>query len=196
MRHTYPLQWPIDWPKTESWNRKPGGFSVSYDEAVKHLADELERLGAESGYISTDQELRLNGTPRRDRPVFSPAAAVYFVRNGQALCIPCDRFTSPRDNIRAIGLTLEAIRRMERYGTSQMVEAALSGFAALPANASPSNSGPRAWHEVLQVSPSASPEIIRAAYRKLAGMYHPDNPTTGDHDMFLEVQKAYKEATL
>lgn len=32
----------------------------------------------------------------------------------------------------------------------------------------------RAWHEVLNVSPSASPEEIRAAYRSLMSQYHPD----------------------
>jgi DnaJ-domain-containing protein 1 len=97
------------------------------------------------------------------------------------------------DNIRAIGLTIESIRRMERYGTSQMVEATLSGFAALPAEASP-NAGPRAWYEVLQVSPDAEPSVIRAAYRNLAAKYHPDNPDHGDQDRFLEVQRAFQES--
>jgi DnaJ-domain-containing protein 1 len=82
---------------------------------------------------------------------------------------------------------------MERYGTSQTVEATLSGFAALPAEASP-NAGPRAWHEVLQVLPDADPSIIRAAYRNLAAKYHPDNSDTGDEAKFHEVQRALREA--
>jgi hypothetical protein len=191
MIYHYPVQWPIGWPRNEEYEFAQ--FKVDYNAAVRHLSYELERLGAESAYISTDRPLRIDGTPRADRQPETPAVAVYFVRNGKQLCIPCDKYRAVRDNIRAIGLTLESIRRMERYGTSQTVEATLSGFAALPAQAS-TNSGPRAWHEVLQVSPEADPSVIRAAYRNLAAKYHPDNPTSGDQDKFLEVQRAVREA--
>jgi DnaJ domain len=191
MIYHYPVQWPVGWPRNDSYELAQ--FKVDYDTAVRELFYELERLDAESAYISTDQELRVNGTPRRDRVPDSPAVAVYFVRNGKQLCIPCDKFRTVRDNIRAVGLTLESIRRMERYGTSQTVEATLSGFAALPAEASP-NVGPRPWHEVLQVSPDADPSVVRGAYRNLAAKYHPDNPTSGDQSKFLEVQRAFQEA--
>jgi hypothetical protein len=191
MIYHYPVQWPIGWPRNDS--HELARFKVNYDIALRGLAYELEQLGADSAYISTDQELRVNGVPRRDRVPDSPAVAVYFVRNGKQLCIPCDKFQTVRDNIRAIGLTLESIRRMERYGTSQTVEATLSGFAALPAEASP-NAGPRAWHEVLQVSSDADPSVIRAAYRNLAAKYHPDNASTGNQEKFLEVSRAFKES--
>jgi hypothetical protein len=119
MIYHYPVQWPIGWPRNDYY--QPAGFKLQYDRALRELAYELERLGAESAYISTDQQLRVDGTPRRDRQPDSPAVAVYFVRNGKQLCIPCDKFQTVRDNIRAVGLTLESIRRMERYGTSQTV---------------------------------------------------------------------------
>lgn len=191
MRYTYPLQWPVGWPRNSL--KIAAQFKVDYDQAVGDLGNELERLDAESGYISTDQELRVNGTPRRDRQPVSSDVAVYFVRNGKQLCIPCDKFWTVRDNIRAIGLTLEAIRRMERYGTSQMVEATLAGFAALPAHATEMGSGPKAWHEVLQVAPNADKEVIRASYRSMAAKYHPDNASTGNPGKFAEVQRAYDE---
>lgn len=189
IQHTYPLQWPAGWPQTKG--RREGGFKVSYEEAASQLADELERLGAASGYISTDQEVRISGTPVRDRQPRSPGVALYFVRHDKTLCIPCDKFSSVRDNIRAIGLTLEAIRRMERYGTNQMIEAALAGFAALPANASEST-GPRAWHEVLGVTSDAAPAVVRAAYRALAQEAHPDKG--GTQEQWLELQNAFKQS--
>lgn len=191
MIYHYPVQWPIGWPRNDV--HELAQFKVDYNTAVRHLSYELERLGAESAYLSTDRPLRIDGTPRADRSPDSPAVAVYFVRNGKQLCIPCDKFQTARDNIRAVGLTLESIRRMERYGTSQTVEATLSGFAALPAEASP-NAGPRPWHEVLQVSPDADPSVIRAAYRNLAAKYHPDNTSTGDEAKFHAVQRALREA--
>ncbi len=189
MIHHYPLQWPIGWPHDKS--SKAGGFQVSYEQAEKDLASELSRLGVEQAYISTDQQLRVDGRPRRDSQPATYGVAVYFERKGQQLCIPCDRFNSVRDNLRAIGLTLEAVRRMERYGTSQMVEAALSGFTALPANAS-SSVGPRRWHDVLGVSPDASREVIRAAYRALAKSRHPDAGGS-EHD-WKELNQAYNES--
>lgn len=187
MIHHYPVQWPIGWDKTRY--RESAQFKVSYEQAEKELTGALERLDADSAYISTDQELRMDGRPRRDRPVSSPAVAVYFVRKGVQLCIPCDKFNTTRDNLRAIGLTLENIRQMERYGTSRTLEATLSGFAALPAEASP-NAGPRAWYDVLQVNPDADESVIKAAYRNLAAKYHPD-ASTRDDTKFLEVQEAY-----
>jgi hypothetical protein len=191
MIYHYPVQWPIGWPR----NGYPefARFKVDYNTAVRELQYELEMLGAEAAYLSTDRPVRLDGQPRADRNPDSPAIALYFVRNGKQLCIPCDKFTSVRDNIRAVGLTLEAIRRMERYGTSQTVEATLAGFAALPENASP-NAGPRPWNEVLQVTPDADPSVVKAAYRNLSAKYHPDNRDTGDDSKFLEVQRAFKEA--
>lgn len=190
MTHTYPLQWPIGWPKTQPGYHKQGSFKVTYDEAVRQLADELERFSADSAYISTDQELRINGMPRRDSRPVTNGAALYFVRNGKQLCIPCDVFFTVRENIRAIGLTIESIRRMERYGTSQMVEAALSGFAALPATASESNV--KAWHEVLGVSPDAPAAVITAAYRALSKTAHPDGG--GSEAKWQQLRTAYEQS--
>lgn len=191
MIHHYPLQWPVGWPHFKGL-RKPGGFQVDYNQAIRDLGIQLEALGATAAYISTDQQLRVDGQPRRNMSVESTGVAVYFVRSGKSLCVPCDRFDSIRGNVRAIGLTLEAVRRMERYGTSQMVEAALAGFTALPAQAS-ANVGPRAWHEVLGVDPNAPAYIVRAAYRATAAKVHPDAPG-GSDEAFIELNRAYKES--
>lgn len=194
MRHTYPLQWPVGWPRTPAYDRLNGSFKVLYDQTIRELGEELERLGVSDAYLSTDQPLRVNGTPRRDTQPGSQYVALYFTRHGKDLCIPCDKFYTVRDNVRAIMLTLQAIRRMERYGTSQMVEAALTGFTALPASIEMGPGQSRAWHEVLQVSSDADPGVIKAAYRNLSARYHPDNAETGNETEFLAVQKAYKES--
>jgi len=51
--------------------------------------------------------------------------------------IACDQFREVRLNLCAIGLTLKAIRQIERCGTSSLLERAFKGFAAL--NAAPEN---------------------------------------------------------
>ena len=48
-------------------------------------------------------------------------------------------------------------------------------------------------YEVLGVSPAATPDLIKAAYRKRAAQYHPDKNQSPDAPMrFREVQEAYE----
>ncbi len=48
--------------------------------------------------------------------------------------LACDLFNEVRLNMHAIGLTVEAMRQIERCGASSMLERAFRGFmAALPA---------------------------------------------------------------
>jgi curved DNA-binding protein CbpA len=48
------------------------------------------------------------------------------------------------------------------------------------------------YYEVLQISPNARPETIHRVYRLLAQMYHPDNPDTGDSEVFKSILEAYR----
>ena len=49
------------------------------------------------------------------------------------------------------------------------------------------------YYEILQVHPSAEPEIIKAAYRKLARKYHPDvNRDPATEEQMKKVNKAYE----
>lgn len=47
-------------------------------------------------------------------------------------------------------------------------------------------------YEILQVHPSAHPEVIRAAYRRLAQIYHPDrNPSPDAAERMAAISHAY-----
>lgn len=46
-------------------------------------------------------------------------------------------------------------------------------------------------YEVLQISPQANSDTIHRVYRYLAGRLHPDNPESGDAEMFRKVKTAY-----
>lgn len=49
------------------------------------------------------------------------------------------------------------------------------------------------YYEVLQLSPSAEPEVIEAAYRRLAFKYHPDrNREPGSVDRMKLLNRAYE----
>jgi DnaJ-class molecular chaperone len=48
------------------------------------------------------------------------------------------------------------------------------------------------YYRVLRVDPAAEPEVINAAYRKLAAMYHPDVDTSPDAAArMVEINQAY-----
>ena len=47
------------------------------------------------------------------------------------------------------------------------------------------------YYEFLQISPHADAETIHRVYRYLAGRLHPDNPESGDAEMFRMLKAAY-----
>jgi curved DNA-binding protein len=58
-------------------------------------------------------------------------------------------------------------------------------------NGSDRSGGIADLYELLQISPFAGSETIHRIYRFLAARYHPDNPSTGNADMFHKVKTAY-----
>ena len=47
------------------------------------------------------------------------------------------------------------------------------------------------WYSILEVSETASPEMIKAAYRLLITRYHPDNQQTGNLEHSQQITQAY-----
>lgn len=48
-------------------------------------------------------------------------------------------------------------------------------------------------YKVLGITAFTSEDEAKKRYRELSKLYHPDNPTTGDAEKFMEVDKAWKE---
>jgi len=185
---TTPLQWPHRWPRTEHRKRAP--FFLTGAKALDQLQHEVRLLAGKDLIVSTNLPVtKYTQAPRFDtkRPD-DPGVAVYFTLDGDEVCLPCDRWLHVEDNVRAIGLTVAALRGIDRWGAKEMVAAAFTGFAALPAGSG--DSAP--WHEVLEVVPGASRTEIDTAYRRLVRQHHPD--AGGDHEQFIRVKDAYEVA--
>lgn len=162
----YPLAWPQGWPKTKRPARSR--FRTTFDGARRELQNEIARLGGRYVVLSTNVPLRRDGHPySNQRPDNNDhGVAVYFERGGKQMVFACDRWDSIADNCRAIQKTIEAVRGIERWGASEMMERAFSAFEALPPPKSP-------W-DILGVPRGSSRDVIEAAYRAKARTAHPD----------------------
>jgi hypothetical protein len=202
----YPLTWPHDCPRTPDDQRKNLGSGASYDSAgrrktigfndvIERLLRELGLLKASHFVISTNQPVRNDGMPfAQERRIDDPGAAVYFLRAGRQLCVPCDRYLTIADNLRAIALSIEAMRSLERHGGMAMMDRAFSGFAQLAAANVPAKPR-RPWREVFGLAESlpVTPEIVEAMFKALSRSRHPDM-AGGNDDDFRELVTAREDA--
>ncbi|TKT80028.1 J domain-containing protein [Aquamicrobium sp. LC103] len=190
MAEAYPLHWPAGWPRTEQ--PQQSRFDVSFTAARDGLMEQIRLLNGRYPVLSTNIELRRDGLPySNQRSPEDTGVAVYFERKGKQMVFACDRWKTVKDNMRAIQKTIEAMRGIERWGASDMLERAFSAFEALPA---PGATARRSWREVLGFPPSARPdrEGIEVAYRSEAKRAHPD--AGGSTEAFTELQQARDEA--
>jgi DnaJ-domain-containing protein 1 len=99
------------------------------------------------------------------------------------MCFACDKYLHVWENMVAIRKTIQAIRGIERWGASDMMERAFRGFVALPAT--------EAWHDVLQVRTDSSEHEVLANYRRLRSEHHPDRG--GDAQRFNSISRAWEQ---
>jgi hypothetical protein len=189
--NSFPLRWPAGTPRTEARMRRTSKFDLTFGAARDRLLKELHMLGARYVVLSSNVPLRRDGLPYAADGVGPEdvGVAVYFDLpdehdNNQQHVIACDRWDMVRDNIRAIGLTVEAIRGMERWGSSEIMRRTLTAFRMLPAPA-PIND----WRRVLGDLHTAAE--VRARYRDLALTAHPDR---GGDDAKMSELNAAREA--
>jgi len=182
MSEAYPLHWPHGWPRTDPMRREGSRFKATVASAMRFLERETRLLGAKDLVISS------NVTLGNERPK-DPGIVAYFHYQGINAAIPCDRWKFPEENLHAIAKTIESMRGIERWGAKNMIKAAFTGFAALPA---PGNTTGRGWREVLEVAPTATLEQVKANYRKLSSVRHPDKG--GSESAMSELNWAWAQA--
>jgi hypothetical protein len=194
----YPLQWPVGWKKTSAYMRGSSKFgSKSFAIARDLLMEELRRFRAKDIILSTNIPLRKDGLPYSGyRQPEDVGVAVYFKLSGlykdgrlqpdKSMVFACDKWRKIEENIYAIYKTIEALRGVQRWGSSDLMERSFTGFAALPP--APMK---RDWWVVLGVPRSASVSQITREYRALMMQHHPDRG--GDPAKAAEINSAYSE---
>lgn len=194
----YPLCWPHGQARTPDFKVSKSNFS---NRGVGGLAngDEMLRqirlMGGQDIVISSNIPVRNDGQPYADasrRIIRDAGVAVYFIRKRQPVCFACDRWQTPAENIRAISLTIEALRGIERWGSAEMVDRAFTGYLALEGPmVTPAK---KTWRQVLGYESGHCPPLegVKQKYLQLSIVNHPD--CGGDHDLMAQINQAWQEA--
>jgi hypothetical protein len=176
---------PPVWPGKRTTYPKRAPFKTQYARTMKLLERELRYLSArkvELALAIRDGDLRQDGMLRADA---RPGAAVilsFLDRDGQRQAYPCDTFAWWQDNLYAIAVVLEDLRRAERYG----VQSALlrAGFKALPGAGATTTtlSAGQAAHAIARLADDqdneaavlANKDVAQMLMRRAKARTHPD----------------------
>lgn len=188
-------------------DRRRGQFKQTYDQVFRQLSYELHKINVDVAIIGTDHprnQVRIDGKPRGEIEPATPRVSVSFDRGGRTITMQCDAFTQWMQNLKAIAMTLEALRACDRYGATSRGEQ-YRGFEALP----PGGGGNPFTRETaarwmagqmkIACNVGIGEAIIlgnsveaKACYRKLAAKFHPDQ-NGGQSAQFIQLGHA-KEA--
>lgn len=192
------LDWkvvPIDrWPGEMTRHRKRATFRAAWEHSRTSGMSTLDLLEREVGQLKgknvlmqmavTDSDIRLDGKIRANaRPAAHPGVILTFDSKHGPLQYAVDLFDDWQDNVRAIALSLEALRKVDRYGCTKTGEQ-YSGWKKLPGAGGTTVT--MSVEEAAQVlvdiegldgdeeDVAAHAEVFRVTYRNAAKRTHPD----------------------
>lgn len=178
-------------PPTEAQRSSP--FTAPFGDTVSLLHQELRNLDAEHVVIELgieDRHLRLDGMPRSDARLYHDGVRLSFDSKWGPLRYETAEFTSNnwrrdqhgwQQNLRAVALAMEALRKVDRYGVSKRGEQY------------------RGWRQLTTSTDAADSIVTRAQAEALLAHYggltaalkatHPD-AQGGDATEFRKVMRA------
>lgn len=170
------------WPGTLTTRRQSSPFSASLASTLEVLDREIRALGGTDVRLQiaiAPEAFRLDGYPRSTAKPEHPGVILTLQSKHGALSYPCDTYTTWQDNLRAIALALEALRKVDRYGVTKRGEQ-YRGFLALEATpARPFHDAATAiaWlidltdaRDTVETGPDWMQRLVRRAQR----ITHPD----------------------
>lgn len=205
------------WPEKDTEERKKAPFKASWADTLQLLSFELDKLSARRPTLQTmhsPEDFRIDGKLRSDtRAPAHPGVVLTFEKfDGWSddlqqsqyteLRLPCDTFSYWKDNVRAVALALEALRKIDRYGVRTGSQYA--GFKALPAGdvemtpelaadfiarAAGMGNVPAIASSIIQNTAGFGNMVYKAATKVL----HPDKG--GDPEEFKKLEKAWRIVT-
>lgn len=179
-----PLAWPPAQKRTQ--HRSVSRFKTKLSAALESLRRELRLLRGTDIIITTNLPVGSRGSFLIDEGrLKDPGVAAYFKLRGKPICMACDLWWTLAENVVALARTVEALRGIDRWGSTQMMDRAFTGFAALPPT-------PTGWRATLGVDGPTDLESVRAIYKRMALDAHPDRG--GTHDAMVRLNAALQAA--
>ncbi len=178
---------PIErWPQepTPAYKRKGGTFKVTHDKLLADLSRELSHLGVSRAYIQADVEekdIRISdGQLRSSASPKTPRVIIAAQTKHGPLQMACDTYSHWKANMRAITLSLAALRAVTRYGVLKTGEQ-YRGLKQLASGSGPINSDEAATFIAAVIGNAftksailMSPQVYSQAYRAAVRKLHPD----------------------
>lgn len=136
-----------EWPGELTRNRTRSLFKVGLSDTLQLLDREIWHLTENRRQRDSAELLiaipagdlwRLDGRPRAQAVAEHPGVIFSLGSEHGPLSYPCDTFTSWQDNLRAVALALEALRKVDRYGVTKRGEQ-YRGFLAIEATPVPAS---------------------------------------------------------
>lgn len=187
----YPLCWPPTKPRAS--RRESDPWKARMASAQAKIETEMRLVGARGWVVSM--------APAYFKGPRDPAVALWFNAKPKGPNLPaelrvlaCDKYEKAEGNLHAIGLTLDRLRALERYGAYTVEQAMEGARIALPPPPGPD--GPP-WFDVLGVGREWPLEAIEALWRVKAEKAHPDRGGSTDEMAALNaaMDAARKEKT-
>lgn len=185
----------IVWQSLKEWppHRKPttarsgDTFRASLGDTLDKLETELARIRATNVVVEIDvsqAELRRgNGEPVVRASVRKTPGIVlhYTDKDGRAVTMPADRYRTWSANLRALALTLESLRAVDRHGATSSGEQ-YRGWMALTAITTPAMTTAKAARTIVSFAGGnfsesgvlASADECRRALQYAFAKTHPD----------------------
>lgn len=184
----YEIRPLVAWTDPETpVRRSTSRFRASWQDTLEFLSAEIGKIGGQEPVVIQldvqEGDIRLDGMLRANARVGHPGVVVSFGSDFGPLRYATDAYErdwahgmpSWQGNLRAIALTLEALRAIDRWGVSKRGEQ-YTGWKALPATSGttfPSADEALRWMRE-QAGDTASLRSARIVYRDLAKRLHPD----------------------
>jgi len=186
---------PIPVWRWDKHTPKPSPFSARYSDTVALLDRELGMLGARGvvavQLVCTEDDIRRDGLLRAQaRPAYDGVALSFQSRYGP-LTYPCDTYRGWQANLRAIALSLEALRAADRHGVARRGEQ-YAGWRAIESSSKPGfadQAEALRWLRELTEWPAGEPVVVASLLRRATKSAHPDRHD-GDRSVWDRVDAA------
>ena len=182
----------VEWPGEFTNPRRTSPFYSPIAKTLPILRRELDELAAEAPILQVaidSSQFRLDGFPRQTARATHPGIILTLPESKYGpLSYPCDRFHTWQDNLRAISLALEALRKVDRYGVTKRGEQ-YAGWKQLPSTSSGLTEA-EAFQVLLAAAGVDEPTNSAAQLLRIArGVAHPDR-NNGQRDAWDLVEQA------